>query len=85
VSADEKLVVKVQVRISEEEKKNLDSNISMLAKQVRDQTGRMITCSDFLRLVLEDLRQKNSQSVPIIWPPRLEASKKQGTRTKRRR
>ena len=69
---EEKLNVKIQIRLSEENKENLDKDLAFLAKQVKKQTGTVINRSDFLRLVLEDLHEKVLLSNPIVWPPRLE-------------
>lgn len=76
MASNGKLIVKIQLKMTEEDKKNLDHDIPMLAEQIKDQTGTIITRSDFLRLVLEDLHHKISRHDPIAWPPKLELAPK---------
>jgi hypothetical protein len=66
-----KLNMKIQIKISEKNKQDLDHDIPILAKQIREQTGTDITRSDFLRLVLEDLHKTISGGGAITWPPKL--------------
>lgn len=84
MAGDGKLIAKIQIRITEEEKRNLDKDIQSLAKQLKDQTGTMITRSDFVRLVLEDLHAKIAESIPLVWPPRLEAKEQKRLNERRR-
>jgi hypothetical protein len=76
MAKNDKLTVKIQIKITEENKANLDRDIPILAKQVRKQIGTEITRSDFLRLVLEELHKKIAAGKLIIWPPRLKILRK---------
>jgi hypothetical protein len=68
----EKLTVMFTIKMTKEEKANLDKNVPILSEQVRKQTGSKITKSQFLRLVADDLHERISAGDRIIWPPRLE-------------
>jgi len=72
MAGHEKLNVKIQIKMTQQEKANLDKDIPFLSKQVKKQTGAKITKSQFLRLVAEDLHEKLSAGETIVWPPQLQ-------------
>jgi len=72
MGGEEKLTVRFQIKMTQQEKANLDKDIPILSKQVKKQTGSKITKSQFYRLAAEDLHEKIAAGDRIVWPPRLE-------------
>jgi hypothetical protein len=77
---EQKLDVKITIKVTQADKENLDSDIPALAEQVFQQTGTEIDRSKFLRLVLQDLHKALEEGKSILWPPRLEAAPKKPRR-----
>jgi hypothetical protein len=78
MAGQEKLNVRFQIKMTQQEKANLDKDIPILSKQVKKQTGSRITKSQFLRLAAEDLHEKLAAGEQIVWPPDLKVSPKDG-------
>jgi hypothetical protein len=78
----EKLTVMFTIKMTKQEKANLDKNVPILSKQLKKQKGDKITKSLFLRLVAEDLHEKIAAGERIVWPPRLEVSPKNDEKPK---
>jgi hypothetical protein len=79
---EQKLDVKITIKVTQQDKEYLDKDIALLAQAVQAQTGTEIDRSKFLRLVLADLHRQLEAGMTIVWPPRLEASPKKPKRGK---
>jgi hypothetical protein len=75
-SMREKLDVKVTITMTGEDKTNLDSDIPLLDRMLKDRVGAKITIALFHRLCSQDLHAKIANGQLIEWPPRLLVQKR---------
>jgi hypothetical protein len=72
----EKLDEKVTITMTQEDKTNLDSDIPLLDRMLKDRVGAKITIALFHRLCSQDLHAKIARGQLIEWPPRLLVQKR---------
>jgi hypothetical protein len=78
ISMREKLDEKITITMTQEDKTNLDSDIPLLDRMLKDRVGAKITIALFHRLCSQDLHNKIARGQLIEWPPRLLVQKSKG-------
>lgn len=81
----EKLSVKITILLTEEDEKNLESDIPKLRAQLEKRFGInvKVTRQDYFREMARDLHENIKQGNEVAWPPKAKLRKVSSSRSRK--